>query len=306
MTQKQQTIAAEVAFSGRGLHTGKLANITIKPAPENHGVVFQRIDLPGKPIVRAHINNVADTSRSTNLREDGVDVKTVEHLLSVCSGMGIDNVVIEIDNEEVPILDGSGKEYVEKIQKVGIQSQQANREYYTVEEVVMFEKPDQGIELILMPSQHQKFTVIIDYGTDALASQCVTLKDLSQYVPDVYDSRTFVFLHELQFLVKNNLIKGGDLNNAIVFVDKKPKQEELDQLAQFFGVGDVQVTKNGTLDNVKLRYLNEPARHKLLDLIGDLFLLGKPIKGDIIAKKPGHFANTEFAKLIAEVMIPKK
>ncbi|HPB57465.1 MAG TPA: UDP-3-O-acyl-N-acetylglucosamine deacetylase [Bacteroidales bacterium] len=306
MTQKQQTIAAEVAFFGRGLHTGKLANITIKPAPENHGVVFQRIDLPGKPIVRAHINNVADTSRSTNLREDGVDVKTVEHLLSVCSGMGIDNVVIEIDNEEVPILDGSGKEYVEKIQKVGIQSQQANREYYTVEEVVMFEKPDQGIELILMPSQHQKFTVIIDYGTDALASQCVTLKDLSQYVPDVYDSRTFVFLHELQFLVKNNLIKGGDLNNAIVFVDKKPKQEELDQLAQFFGVGDVQVTKNGTLDNVKLRYLNEPARHKLLDLIGDLFLLGKPIKGDIIAKKPGHFANTEFAKLIAEVMIPKK
>ncbi len=306
MTQKQQTIVAEVTFSGRGLHTGKFANVTIKPAPENHGVLFQRVDLPEKPIVRAHVDNVADTSRSTNLRENGVDVKTVEHILSVCAGMGIDNALIEIDNEEVPILDGSAKEYVEKIQKVGLQTQEANRDYYTVEEVVMFEKPDQGIELILMPTQHRKFTVIVDYGTDALSSQCATLKDLSQYVPDVYDSRTFVFLHELQFLVQNNLIKGGDLNNAIVFVDKKPKQEELDQLANFFGVGNVKVNQNGTLDNVKLRHLNEPARHKLLDLIGDMFLLGKPIKGDIIAKKPGHFANTEFAKLIAEVMIPKQ
>jgi len=188
----------------------------------------------------------------------------------------------------------------------GFIEQNAPREYFTVTEVVKFEKPDKGIELLLVPSKHEKYTVMVDYGTHVLASQCATLKNLDDYVPEIYNCRTFVFLHELQLLIANDLVKGGDVDNAIVFVDKKPDQEGLNNLAQFFGKTDVQVTENGILDNVELRHLNEPARHKLLDLIGDLYLLGKPIKGDIIAKKPGHFANTEFAKLIAEVMVPLK
>lgn len=306
MTKKQKTIAGEISVSGRGLHTGKQATLTLKPAPENFGIVFQRIDLPDKPFIKAHISNVFDTSRSTNLRENDADVKTVEHLLSALSGLSIDNLLIEIDEQELPILDGSATEYVQKITAVGLTEQNAIREYFTVNEVVKFEKPDKGIELIIVPSKHEKFTVMVDYGTHVLASQCATLKHLDQYVPEIYNCRTFVFLHELQFLIANNLVKGGDVDNAIVFVDKMPNQDELDNLAQFFERSDVQVTENGILDNVELRHLNEPARHKLLDLIGDLYLLGKPIKGDIIAKKPGHFANTEFAKLIYEAMVPVK
>jgi UDP-3-O-[3-hydroxymyristoyl] N-acetylglucosamine deacetylase / 3-hydroxyacyl-[acyl-carrier-protein] dehydratase len=306
MTKKQKTIATDITVKGRGLHTGKFATLVLKPAPENHGIVFQRIDLPEKPLVKAHISNVFDTARSTNLRENDADVKTVEHLLSALAGLSIDNLLIEIDNDEVPILDGSATEYIEKLMASGFIEQNAPREYFTVTEVVKFEKPDKGIELLLVPSKHEKYTVMVDYGTHVLASQCATLKNLDDYVPEIYNCRTFVFLHELQLLIANDLVKGGDVDNAIVFVDKKPDQEGLNNLAQFFGKTDVQVTENGILDNVELRHLNEPARHKLLDLIGDLYLLGKPIKGDIIAKKPGHFANTEFAKLIAEVMVPLK
>lgn len=306
MTKKQKTIAAEIAVSGRGLHTGKQATLTIKPAPENYGIVFQRVDLPDKPFIKAHISNVFDTSRSTSLRENGAEVKTVEHLMSALAGLAIDNLLIEIDEEELPILDGSATEYVQKIASVGLIEQKEEREYYTVNEVVKFEKPDKGIELIIVPSKHEKFTVMVDYGTHVLASQCATLQNIDQYVPEIYNCRTFVFLHELQLLIANDLVKGGDIDNAIVFVDKMPNKEELDNLAQFFDRPDVQVTENGILDNVELRYLNEPARHKLLDLMGDLYLLGKPIKGDIIAKKPGHFANTEFAKLIQEAMVRVK
>ncbi len=306
MTKKQKTIATDITVKGRGLHTGKFATLVLKPAPENHGIVFQRIDLPEKPLVKAHISNVFDTARSTNLRENDADIKTVEHLLSALAGLSIDNLLIEIDNDEVPILDGSATEYVEKLMKAGFIEQNAPREYFTVTEVVKFEKPDKGIELLLVPSKHEKYTVMVDYGTHVLASQCATLKNLDDYVPEIYNCRTFVFLHELQLLIANDLVKGGDVDNAIVFVDKKPDQEGLNNLAQFFGKTDVQVTENGILDNVELRHLNEPARHKLLDLIGDLYLLGKPIKGDIIAKKPGHFANTEFAKLISEAMVPVK
>jgi len=306
MTKKQKTIATDITVKGRGLHTGKFATLVLKPAPENHGIVFQRIDLPEKPLVKAHISNVFDTARSTNLRENDADIKTVEHLLSALAGLSIDNLLIEIDNDEVPILDGSATEYVEKLMKAGFIEQNAPREYFTVTEVVKFEKPDKGIELLLVPSKHEKYTVMVDYGTHVLASQCATLKNLEDYVPEIYNCRTFVFLHELQLLIANDLVKGGDVDNAIVFVDKKPDQEGLNNLAQFFGKMDVQVTENGILDNVELRHLNEPARHKLLDLIGDLYLLGKPIKGDIIAKKPGHFANTEFAKLISEAMVPVK
>lgn len=306
MTKRQKTIAAEITVSGRGLHTGKHVILTLKPANENYGIVFQRVDLPNHPFIKAHISNVYDTSRSTNLRENGADVKTVEHLLSALAGLAIDNLLVEINEEELPILDGSATEYVQKIMAVGTVEQKAEREYYTVNEVIKFEKPDKGIELIIVPSKHEKFTVMVDYGTHVLASQCATLKNIDQYVPEIYNCRTFVFLHELQFLIANNLVKGGDIDNAIVFVDKMPNKEDLDNLAQFFDRSDVQVTENGILDNVELRHLNEPARHKLLDLIGDLYLLGKPIKGDIIAKKPGHFANTEFAKLIAEAMVKVK
>jgi len=302
MKKNQTTIASEVSISGKGLHTGCAVSITLQPAPAHHGIVFQRVDVPDTPTVKAHILNVTDTSRSTNLQENGVNVKTVEHLLAALSGMSIDNVLVRIDAEEVPILDGSAVPFVALIQKAGITDLSELREYVSVDEVVKFEKPDVGIELILVPAEKFTISVMVDYGTSVLASQYASIKKNEEFIDKIAPCRTFVFLHELHYLIKNNLVKGGELDNAIVFVDKKPSPEILEEIGAFFNKKDIQINENGTLNNVQLRCLNEPACHKLLDLLGDLSLLGKPIKGEIIARKPGHFANTEFVKLIYEYL----
>jgi UDP-3-O-[3-hydroxymyristoyl] N-acetylglucosamine deacetylase/3-hydroxyacyl-[acyl-carrier-protein] dehydratase len=302
MKKNQTTIASEASISGKGLHTGCAVSITLQPAPANHGIVFQRIDLPDKPTVKAHILNVADTSRSTNLKENGVSVKTVEHLLAALAGMYIDNALILIDAQEMPILDGSAAPFIKMIKQVGIKELPVLREYISVDEVVKFEKPDVGIELLLVPAEKFTMSVMVDYGTSVLASQYASIKKMDEFVENIASCRTFVFLHELHYLIKNNLVKGGELDNAIVFVDKKPSPEILEEIGTFFNKKDIQINENGTLNNVKLQCFNEPACHKLLDLLGDLYLLGKPIKGEIIARKPGHFANTEFVKLIYEYL----
>ena len=302
MKKNQTTIASGSSVLGKGLHTGCAVSITLKPAQANHGIVFQRVDLPEKPTVKAHILNVADTSRSTNLQENGVNVKTVEHLLAALAGMGIDNLLIEIDAEEVPILDGSAAPFIVMIKQAGIEELSEAKEYISVDEVVKFEKPDVGIELILVPAEKFTMSVMVDYGTSVLASQYASMKKMDEFIENIASSRTFVFLHELHYLIKNNLVKGGELDNAIVFVDKKPDPEILDEVRKFFKKDDIQIEENGTLNNAKLQCYNEPACHKLLDLLGDLYLLGKPIKGEIIARKPGHFANTEFVKLIYEYL----
>jgi UDP-3-O-[3-hydroxymyristoyl] N-acetylglucosamine deacetylase/3-hydroxyacyl-[acyl-carrier-protein] dehydratase len=302
MKKNQTTIASEIAISGKGLHTGCAVSIMLQPAPANHGIVFQRIDLPDKPTVKAHILNLADTSRSTNLQENGVSVKTVEHLLAALAGMYIDNALILINAKELPILDGSAAPFIKMIKEVGMIELPQPREYISVEEVVKFEKPDVGIELLLVPAEKFTMSVMVDYGTSVLSSQYASIKKMDEFVENIASCRTFVFLHELQYLIKNNMAKGGELDNAIVFVDKKPCPEILEEIGTFFNKKNIQINENGTLNNVKLQCYNEPACHKLLDLLGDLYLLGKPIKGEIIARKPGHFANTEFVKLIYEYL----
>jgi len=302
MKNNQTTIASEVSTSGKGLHTGCIVSITLQPAPANHGIVFQRIDLPEKPTVKAHITNVVNTARSTNLQDNEAVVKTVEHILAALAGMSIDNVLIQIDSEEVPILDGSSAPFIAMIKKAGTTQLPELREYISVDEVVKFEKPDIGIELILVPAEKFTMSVMVDYGTSVLASQYASLKKIEEFAEQIAPCRTFVFLHELHHLIKNNLVRGGEVNNAVVFVAEKPEPEILEEIGNFFNKKDIQINENGTLNNVKLHFYNEPARHKLLDLLGDLYLLGKPIKGEIIARKPGHFANIEFAKLIFEYL----
>ena len=302
MKKNQTTIASEVSTFGKGLHTGCAVTITLLPAHENHGIVFQRTDLPENPKVKAHILNVTDTSRSTNLQENGVNVKTVEHLLAALAGMEIDNLLIKIDAEEIPILDGSATPFINMIKQTGTMELPVLKEYISVEEVVKFEKPDIGIELILVPAEKFSMSVMVDYGTSVLSSQFASIKKMEEFVDHIAHCRTFVFLHELHYLIKNNLVKGGELDNAVVFVDKKPNPEILEEVKNFFNKGEIQINENGTLNNVQLQCYNEPACHKLLDLLGDLYLLGKPIKGEIIARKPGHFANTEFVKLIYDYL----
>jgi UDP-3-O-[3-hydroxymyristoyl] N-acetylglucosamine deacetylase/3-hydroxyacyl-[acyl-carrier-protein] dehydratase len=302
MKKNQTTIGSEVAISGKGLHTGCNVSIKLQPAPANHGIIFQRVDLLETPTVKAHILNVADTSRSTNLKENGVTIKTVEHLLAALAGMGIDNLLIQIDAEEVPILSGCAMPFVNMIKQAGIKEFPDLKDYISVNEIIKFEKPDMGIELLLVPAEKFTMSVMVDYGTSVLSSQYASIKKMEEFVEFIAPCRTFVFLHELHYLIKNNLVKGGELDNAVVFVDKKPSPEILEEIGAFFHKKDIQINENGTLNNVQLHRFNEPACHKLLDLLGDLYLLGKPIKGEIIARKPGHFANTEFVKLIYDYL----
>lgn len=290
------TISTSVSLSGKGLHTGKQVNVTFNPAPEHTGVVFRRVDLPGQPIVHAIATNVFDTSRGTSLKENNAEVRTVEHLMAALAGLQIDNVIVDIDAEETPILDGSSRFYVEALQKAGVVEQKQEREYFVVTEPMTFSIPENQIELRAEPFDGFELKVDVDYGTAVLATQTAELNDINNFYPDIYNCRTFVFLHELQFLIANNLVKGGDVDNAIVFVAQMPEQKVLDQLSAFFNRKNLKVTENGVLDNVELHHPNEPARHKLLDLVGDLYLLGKPLKGRVYASHPGHFANTEFAK----------
>ncbi len=300
MAEKQRTLKNPVSVKGTGLHTGLNVTLTYKPAPENHGYKFQRVDLEEKPIIRAVVENVVDTSRGTTIEENGVRISTIEHALSALYGLGIDNALIEIDAPETPIMDGSAKLFVEAIQKTGITEQKENKKYYVVKEKMVYNNEIDGVELIAFPDDHFSLNVLIDYDSQELKNQFATLNSLDKFEKEIAPCRTFVFLRELEALLNNNLIKGGDLDNAIVIVDKKVSQKELDRLADLFNKPKVKVKPEGVLNNLDLFFNNEPARHKLLDMIGDLSLIGRPIIGRIIATRPGHHANTEFAKKLKQ------
>lgn len=299
----QNTIASPVSISGKGLHTGQQVTVTLEPAPADFGIQFMRIDLPGNPVVKAIPENVFDTSRGTAIKDGEAEVHTIEHLMAALAGLSLDNVLVKMMGAETPILDGSSRVYVELIKEVGLKELDTPRHYATVNEELTFSIPEQQVELTIRPADHFKMTVNVDYGTKVLAQQQAVLNNLEDFYPDVYNCRTFVFLNELQFLIHNNLIRGGDVDNAIVFVDTIPEKSVLKELALFFNKKDIKVTANHILNNITMRHNNEPARHKLLDLIGDLYLLGFPLQAEIVANRPGHFANTSFAKKIKEKMI---
>jgi len=296
-SEKQRTLAQTIVFNGTGLHTGVAANMIVEPAEENFGIKFQRTDLEGEPVVEALADNVVDTSRGTTIEKNGARVNTVEHIMAALWGMGIDNALVKINGPETPIMDGSAREYVEQIAKTGTVEQNADRQYYNITEKTVFSIPDNGVEIVVYPDDQFSLNVDIDYGSKVLGNQYAKLDCLSDFAEQIASCRTFVFAHELEPLVKNNLIKGGDLDNAIVIVEEGVSQEEVNRLAGVFNKKDIQVT-NGFLNNLQLRFRNEPARHKLLDIIGDLALVGQRINGKVVAYKPGHYANTELAKLI--------
>ena len=298
MNIKQRTLKSEFTLSGVGLHTGEAVNITFKPAPENHGFKFSRVDLPGNPVVDADVDNVTDTSRGTTITQNGASVSTVEHVLAALVGAEIDNVMMELDGPEIPIMDGSSIEFIEAIEKVGCLEQGADREYYTIPSNIHYSEPERRVEMVAMPLDDYRFTCMIDYNSPILGSQHAAITNLSEFKKEIASCRTFCFLHELEMLLEHNLIKGGDLNNAIVVVDKEVSREELDRLAKLFNKEDIDVAREGILNNIQLRHQNEPARHKLLDMIGDLALVGVPLKGHIMAARPGHAANVAFAKKI--------
>lgn len=299
MTEKQRTIKTSVSLKGTGLHTGVEVNFTLMPAPVNHGYKFKRIDLEGQPVIEALADNVAFTQRGTVLQKGEAKVSTIEHCLSALTAMKIDNCLIEVDGPEAPILDGSAKFFVEAIKKAGIEEQDEERQYFVVKEKMVFEDKSLGIKIVALPDDEFSADVKISFDKSLLLSnQYATLDNLDDFEEEIAACRTFVFLHELEPLLKNNLIKGGDLDNAIIIIDKEISQEELNKLADLFNKPRVEVQPTGILNNLELVYSNEPARHKLLDVIGDLALCGMPIKGRIIATRPGHMANVEFAKLI--------
>lgn len=298
MSAKQQTIQKPVSVKGAGLHTGQVGVMTFNPAPENHGIKFKRIDLDPQTIIDADIDHVVSTARGTTIGQNGAKVYTIEHVLAACVGLGIDNVLIELDMEEIPIKDGSSRYFVEALEEAGIQSQKAPREYFEIKEPIELDLPDKNVKILAEPSNEFSVDVVIDFETKVLGQQKATLDKIENFKTEISNCRTFVFLHELEYLLGNNLIKGGDLDSAIVFVNRSVSQEELDRLADLFKKPRVTVKEEGILNNLDLHFENEPARHKLLDVIGDLALLGKPIKGHITAYRPGHLTNTEFAKVL--------
>ncbi len=299
---KQKTIQNEVSLIGVGLHTGKEVKMTFKPAPVNNGYTFVRIDLEGSPVVEADANYVVNTQRGTNLEKLGVKIQTPEHVLAALVGCDVDNVIIELNESESPIMDGSSKFFVEAIEKAGVVEQDAERNYYIVKEVISFTDEATGSEILVMPADDYQITTMVDFGTKVLGTQNATLKNIADFKTEISDARTFSFLHELETLLDNGLIKGGDLNNAIVYVDKEISEKTMDNLKVVFGKDKISVKPNGILDNLTLHYPNEAARHKLLDVIGDLALIGTRIKGKVIANKPGHFVNTQFAKKLSKII----
>ncbi len=303
---KQRTIKEPVTLSGVGLHTGSVVNITFKPAPEDHGYKFVRTDLENQPVIHADVNRVVSTDRNTCLQVGDAQVKTVEHALSALRGLGVDNVLIEVDGPEVPIMDGSAFPFVEAILTSGIVEQEVDREYFVVEEPIVFRSEDGTTEIMALPSDKFEITTMIDFNSPVLGQQYASLKDLNDYAEEIAPCRTFVFLHELEALIDRDLIKGGDLDNAIVIVDRPVKQSTLNGLATKLGKPNIEVAEEGILNTLKLQFKNEPARHKLLDIIGDTSLLGKPIKGRIIATKPGHRANIEFTKLLKKSYLEQR
>lgn len=303
---KQKTIQSEVTLEGVGLHTGQNVIMTLKPAPINNGFTFVRVDLEGHPIIEADANYVVNTQRGTNLEKKGVRVQTTEHVLAAFVGCDLDNVIVELNASEPPIMDGSSKYFVEAVEKAGVVEQDAEREEYIVKEVISYVDEATGSEIIVMPADSYQVTAMVDFGTKVLGTQNATLKDMNDFKVEISEARTFSFLHELEALLANGLIKGGDLNNAIVYVDKEISPETMGHLKKAFGKEEISVKPNGVLDNLTLHYPNEAARHKLLDVIGDLALIGTRIRGKVIANKPGHAVNTNFAKKMSKIIRNEK
>lgn len=306
MNVKQRTIKSEVSISGVGLHTGKSVTLTIKPAPEYHWYKFRRVDVEGAPVIAVDADNVTDTSRGTTISQNGASVSTIEHLMASLVGLQIDNVLIDIDGPEVPILDGSSSPFVKLFEEVGFQEQDADRDFYEIKSNIHYSETDRKVEIVAMPLDGYRLTCMIDFNSPVLGSQHASVSNIGEFVKEISASRTFCFLHELETLVNLGLIKGGDLSNAIVIVDKDVDKEELDKLAHLFNRDDIDVANEGILNNIQLRYQNEPARHKLLDMIGDLALVGRPLKGHIMAARPGHAANVAFAKRSGPLLIKRK
>ncbi|EMQ95071.1 MAG: UDP-3-O-[3-hydroxymyristoyl] N-acetylglucosamine deacetylase [Xanthomarina sp.] len=299
---KQKTIKDEVSLNGVGLHTGKNVTLTFKPAPVNTGFAFKRIDLEGTPVIEANANYVTNTQRGTCLEKNGVTIQTSEHVLAALVGLDLDNVIIELNASEPPIMDGSSKYFVEVLEKSGVVEQDAFREEYVVTDVISYTDEESGSEILVMPSNEYQVTTMVDFGTKVLGTQNATLKNISDFKEEIASSRTFSFLHELEMLLEHGLIKGGDLNNAIVYVDKEISPNTIEKLKVAFKKDAIAVKPNGILDNLTLHYPNEAARHKLLDVVGDLALIGVRLRGKVIANKPGHFVNTQFAKKMSKLI----
>lgn len=303
---KQRTIGKEVSLKGVGLHTGKEVTMVFKPAPVNHGYKFVRVDLEGQPVMDADANYVVNTQRGTNLEKDGVKIQTSEHVLAALVGMEVDNCLMELNASEPPIMDGSSKFFVEAIEQAGIVEQDADREEYVVTEVITFLDEESGSEITIIPADEYQVTTMVDFGTKVLGTQNATLKHLTDFKAEISDSRTFSFLHEIEMLLEHGLIKGGDLNNAIVYVDKELSEATMEKLRVAFKKEKISVKPNGILDNLTLHHPNEAARHKLLDVVGDLALVGTRIRGKVFANKPGHYVNTQFAKKLSKIIKAEK
>lgn len=303
---KQVTIKKAVSVKGVGLHTGKEVTLTLKPAPVNHGYKFQRIDVDNQPIVNADVSKVVSTQRSTTIKVGEHVISTVEHVLSALRGLQVDNVLLEINGDEVPIMDGSALAFVKAVQQAGLEEQAFDKEYFVLEEPISYFDEETGAELTALPSDKFELVTMIDFGSPTLGQQYATLQELADYPKEIAPSRTFVFLHELDYLFENNLIKGGNLDNAVVIVDKLMEQKELDSLAKKLNRPSVKIDSTGILNTTELRFQNEPARHKLLDIMGDLALLGKPIKAKIVATKPGHSTNIAFTKMLKKLYQEQK
>ncbi len=300
MSEKQRTLAKEVSLKGKGLHTGVNVTITFRPAPANHGYKFCRTDLPGKPIIDAFAENVTDTSRGTTLTQNGASVSTIEHALAALHGLQVDNAIIDLDGPEAPIMGGAAWKFTEAIKEAGFTEQKEERNYFVVKQKITYSDEEHGVDLIIYPDDHLSINVLIDYNSRILGNQYAILDSIDDFEKEICKSRTFVFFHELEPLHHMGLIKGGDLDNAVVILEKEVEQEEIDRIAKLFNNPGITKHTAGILNNTELRYPNEPARHKLLDLMGDLALVGQPVKGKVVATRPGHSANTRLAKLIRQ------
>lgn len=296
----QHTLAAEVKIDGVGIHSGKTVEIVLKPSEPNTGIVFQRVDLPNKPTVKADVDNVVETTRSTTIEANGARVSTIEHLMAALVGCQVDNVVVEINAPEVPILDGSAQPFLEVIEKAGTRRQEAPKIYYTLKHNISFIDEGKKVEMVALPYDEYRVNTLIDFNSPVLGTQHADIKHISEFKEQIAPCRTFCFFHELEYLLDHNLIKGGDINNAIVVVDRPVTDNQVQRISKVFDKKDVKVNEGGILNNLELRFPNEPARHKLLDVIGDLALVGFPFKAHIIANRPGHSSNVAFAKKIKE------
>lgn len=299
-SDRQHTLQNPVKVSGKGLHTGILADMTLTPAAPGFGIHFKRIDLPNQPLIKADCDLVTDTSRGTTLQVGDAKVSTVEHLLAALVGMGIDNVLIELNAPEVPIMDGSSEPFIELIEEAGVAEQDATKVWYSIDENINHYDEEKRVEMVLMPATEYQITTLIDFNSPVLGTQYAQLKSMTDFKAEIAPCRTFSFLHELEMLLAHDLIKGGDINNAIVIVDRPVTPDAMSRLAKAFGRDKMEVKSEGYLNNLELRFPNEPARHKLLDVVGDLALIGYPIKGRVIANRPGHSSNVAFAKKIKQ------